>query len=120
MVHIYFIYFPNFINKSAHTKKSGNVFNDPRIYEYIHVYTHTLFIFSFFSLIFYHSDRFHFKLYIQTYILYVGGAFNVTIIIVKMESVTRVQILNEAVCVSHCANVLEKAKNPFFSYLWLK
>ena len=25
------------INKSAHTKKSGNLFNDPRIYIYIHM-----------------------------------------------------------------------------------
>ena len=26
------------INKSAHTKKSGNLFNDPRIYIYIYIY----------------------------------------------------------------------------------
>ena len=26
------------INKSAHTKKAGNLFNDPRIYIYIYIY----------------------------------------------------------------------------------
>ena len=26
------------INKSAHTKKSGNLFNDPRIYIYIYIH----------------------------------------------------------------------------------
>ena len=26
------------LNKSAHTKKSGNLFNDPRIYIYIYIY----------------------------------------------------------------------------------
>ena len=26
------------INKSAHRKKSGNLFNDPRIYIYIYIY----------------------------------------------------------------------------------
>ena len=30
------------INKGAHTKKSGNVFNDPRIYIYIYIYIYIL------------------------------------------------------------------------------
>ena len=29
------------INKSAHTKKSGNLFNDPHIYIYIYIYIYT-------------------------------------------------------------------------------
>ena len=37
------------INKSAHMKKkSGNLFNDPRIYIYIYIYIYILFFFFFF------------------------------------------------------------------------
>ena len=30
------------VNKSAHTKKSGKLFNDPRIYIYIYIYIGSL------------------------------------------------------------------------------
>ena len=40
------------------------------------------------------------------------GKFSVTVIVVKMKSVTQIQFLDEAVCVSFHANVLRKGMNP--------
>ena len=34
----------------------------------------------------------------------------------EMEPANRVQILDEAVCISHCTNVLEKGKNSSFFF----
>ena len=40
-------------------------------------------------------------------------------ILVKMDTVTRVQILVEAICISHCTNTLGKGMNLTSLQLWV-
>ena len=41
-----------------------------------------------------------------------GGVLGVMVIVVEMDTVTRVQILDEAYCISHSTNTLGKGMNP--------
>ena len=41
-----------------------------------------------------------------------GGAFGVVFLTREMDTVTRVQIPDEAVCISHGANTVGKSMNP--------
>ena len=43
---------------------------------------------------------------------HVGGAFDVLVIVKEMDTVTRVQILDETDCISHSTNTLGKGMNP--------
>ena len=44
------------------------------------------------------------------------GTHSVAVIIDKVDMAIRVQILNEAVCISHNTNTLEKDMNPIIHY----
>ena len=57
------------INKSAHTKKSGNLFNELRIYIYIYIYTHThKYIYIIYIYTHTHTTHTHIYVYIYIYI----------------------------------------------------
>ena len=47
----------------------------------------------------------------QAYWLLWGGACRVMVIVVESSTVTRVQILDEAICISHSTNILGKGMN---------
>ena len=44
--------------------------------------------------------------------LNIGGARGVMVIVVKMDTVTRVQIMDQTNCIPHSTNTLEKGINP--------
>ena len=41
-----------------------------------------------------------------------GGARGVMVIVVEMDTATRVQILDETDCISHSTNIMGKGMNP--------